>query len=57
MLIHSCYARLHYKLSLNMALSEPQYSLYSTINETNSKIEQGNDSFNSVRRQRRLHSN
>jgi len=40
-----------------MALSEPQYSLYSTINETNSKVEQGNDTFNSVRRQRRLHSN
>jgi len=27
------------------------------LKETNSKVEQGNDTFNSVRRQRQLHSN
>jgi len=32
-----------YELSLNMALSEPQYSLCCTIKETDSKAEQGND--------------
>ena len=34
---------LDYELSLNMALSEPQYSLCCTIKETDSKVEQGND--------------
>jgi len=34
---------LDYELFLNMALSEPQYSLCCTIKETDSKVEQGND--------------
>ena len=37
-----CYV-FDYELSLNMALSEPQYSLCCTIKETDSKAEQGND--------------
>jgi len=32
-----------YELSLNIPLSEPQYSLCCTIKETDSKAEQGND--------------
>ena len=34
---------LDYELFLNMALSEPQYSLCCTIKESDSKVEQGND--------------
>ena len=35
-----CYVMFSYKLSLTMALSEPQYS---SITESDSKVEQGND--------------